>query len=72
MNPLSEYWPKEIADAIQYLIDSAVRCEREACANVAEAAREPAGALGRGDRIETNAARRAVCLEIGDLIRERR
>jgi len=69
---LSEYWPREIADAIQLLIDSAVRQEREACAIVAEGAAEPGGAAAPGQIFEVDPVRRQVCLEIVESIRARR
>jgi hypothetical protein len=68
---LSEYWPREIADAIQLLINSAVRREREECALVAESAAEPAGTVGRGDTFDADPARRRMCLEVAASIRER-
>lgn len=69
---LSQYWPRDIADAIQFLIDGAVRSEREACAIVAESAAEPGGMLARGEVIEADPVRRRICLEIAGSIRARR
>ncbi|HZW91913.1 MAG TPA: hypothetical protein VFF64_02980 [Candidatus Eremiobacteraceae bacterium] len=69
---LSEYWPREIADAIQYLIDGAVQREREACAAVADAAAEPAGFAARGQAFEADPRRREVALDIAASIRGRR
>ena len=69
---LSEYWPPEIADAIRYLIDSAVSKEREACAIIAESASEPSGAYRAGASFEPDKIRRGICLEIAGSIRKRR
>jgi hypothetical protein len=69
---LSEYWPREIADALQFLIDSAVWQERNACALVAESAAEPSGATSPGQIFAVDPARRQICLEIADNIRARR
>jgi hypothetical protein len=70
--PLSNYLPREIADALQSLIASAVAHEREECALVAESASEPAGAIGPGEQINAEPQRRGVCLEIAASIRQRR
>ena len=69
---LAPYTPREITDAIEELINSAKKAEREACAIVAEDAGEPAGVAGRGLRIELDPVRREVALEIARLIRDRR
>jgi len=68
---LSEYWPREIADSIQILIDDAVRREREGCAVVAESAAEPGGAATPGQLFAVDAGRRQLCLEIAENIRAR-
>ena len=69
---LSEYWPREIADAIQFLIDSAVEREREACASGAEGAAEPSGVLTPGQTFEPDPVRQQICLGIAASIRARR
>ena len=68
---LAEYWPREIADAIQFLIDGAVRQEREACAIVAESAAEPNGAATPRQLFAVDPMRRQICLEIAESIRAR-
>jgi hypothetical protein len=68
---LSEYWPREIADAIQFLIDDAVRREREACAVVAESAGEPSGAATPDQIFAVDPMRRQLYLEIAENIRAR-
>lgn len=70
--PLSKYFEREIADAIQSLIGSAVDRERERCAIVAESVAEPAGTLAAGQIIEPDPVRRRICLEIAQAIRNRR
>jgi hypothetical protein len=69
---LSGYFEKDIASAIQSLIDSAVTRERESCAVLAESAGEPAGFLAAGQRIEVDPERKRLCLEIASAIRARR
>jgi hypothetical protein len=68
---LEEYWPREIADAIQFLMDTAVRQEREACAVVAESAAEPSGVATSGQLFAVDPMRRQICREIAENIRAR-
>jgi hypothetical protein len=68
--PLAEYWPREIADAIQYLIETAVHKEREECAAIADAENEPSGFAARGEPFEVQ-ARREVSMKIAAGIRAR-
>jgi hypothetical protein len=68
---LSEYWPREIADAIQFLIDGAVRDEREACAIVAEATAEPGGPFTHKQTF-VEALRQKICMEIAVGVRAQR
>ena len=68
---LSKYFPREIADAIQTLINRAVAREQDNCAIVAESAAEPAGTLARGEMIAADAEKRKICLEIAQNIRNR-
>jgi hypothetical protein len=70
--PLSRYFDREIADAIQSLITAAVARERESCAVLAESTAEPAGTLERGQVIGVEVERRRACLEIAEAIRNRR
>lgn len=69
--PLSEYFPREIADALQSLINSAIDREREQCAIVAESAAEPSGAIARGQHFDADPTKKRVCLEVAELIRRR-
>ena len=73
---LRDYSAREIGDAVNDLIQSAVReavqREREACAMVAEAAGEPVGFLARGQQIEADPVRKRICIEVAGLIRTRR
>jgi hypothetical protein len=69
---LSDYWPREIADALRTLIDTAVCREREACASLAESVGEPGAAFTRGDVFEPEKMRREICLELAKAIRARR
>jgi hypothetical protein len=66
--PLSQYFPREIADAVGALIAG----EREACAMIAEAAAEGSGAIGRGDRLDANPVQRKTAFEIAERIRNRK
>jgi hypothetical protein len=68
---LAEYWPREIAYAIQFLIDDGVRREREACAVVAESAAEPGGVASPGQIFVVDPMRGQICLEIAENIRAR-
>jgi hypothetical protein len=68
---LSQYLPREVADALQQVIDSAVAREREACAVAAESAAEPSGVFGRGDTFKDDPVRRDICLKIAHAIRRR-
>lgn len=70
--PLREYYPPEVAEAIERLLDDAVLREREGCAITAESAGEAAGALGPGQTIGPDPSRSAVCLEVAERIRRRR
>ncbi len=69
---LSDYFPREIADAIQSLIDAALTREREACAMIAESAAEAAGTLDRGKELHAPPEQSRACLEIAAQIRNRR
>jgi hypothetical protein len=69
---LLEFWPREIADAIQALIDIEVRHEREACALLAEAAAESSGAFAPGQTFAQDPGRREICLDVAASIRARR
>ena len=69
---LAPYTRREIAEAIEELIGSAKRVEREACAVLVDAAGEAAGTFSRGQMAEVDAAKRAWCLEIASRIRGRR
>jgi hypothetical protein len=68
---LAEYWPGEIAYAMRFLIDDAVRQECEACALVAESAAEPSGAATPGQIFVVDPMRRQICVEIAENIRAR-
>jgi hypothetical protein len=70
--PLSQYFEREIADAIQSLINAAVVRERENCAILAESFAEPAGTLVRGQLINVDPQRGSICLEVAEAIRNRR
>ena len=69
--PLSQYFPREIADALNYLIQSAVAKERERCAILAESAAEPAGLARRGEELSVDPTTKATSLDIAARIRRR-
>ena len=68
---LSDYFERDIASAIQSLIDSAVAREREWCAALAESAGPPAGFVGAGQAMEPDPGRIQLCRDIADAIRAR-
>jgi hypothetical protein len=70
--PLSQYPPREIADAIGSLIASAVVEERSACAQIAEDSAGGSGTFARGRPMGADASQRDVALRIAELIRSRK
>ena len=71
LSDLHNYSVRELSDAVQSLIDSAVSHEREECARLAEDSGEPGGPLTRGQVFEVEPARRQICLEVAGRIRAR-
>ena len=69
--PLSQYAPREIADAIASLVASAIIQERDACAGIAEDAAGGSGAFKKGDRMDADPVQRQTALEIAEMIRNR-
>lgn len=51
---LEDYFPREIARAIQDLIEKAVKREGRNCASIVDSAAEPSGVVERGQKFEPN------------------
>lgn len=70
--PLSEYFPADIAHALESLIASAVTQERNACAAIAEDAAGGSGTFTRGGPMGADTAQRDLALRIAESIRSRK